>query len=151
MNRSRAPQLAPRASEGGGAASVGGRGARCRQLEVVGRTGLRVGAAVARVSPQQARLLCALVARLGEVVSRETLMRAAEVEGSAERREHALDVALSRLRARLSRLGCELEVVRGVGARLAPAIRLRMRASAGAAEGFGGEPTFERQELRANP
>ncbi|GAA3752869.1 winged helix-turn-helix domain-containing protein [Streptomyces tremellae] len=80
---------------------------------------LVVDGAVARLSPRESAVLCHLVRRPGDAVSREELRDALDdADGSLGPR--AVDVILSRLRAKLPLAPPPLVTVRGVGYRYSP-------------------------------
>jgi DNA-binding response OmpR family regulator len=63
--------------------------------------------------PVEARLMAALIARYGAVVSREQLARSGWPEGSPGR--NALDVHVLRLRRRIAEMGLAIKTVRSRG------------------------------------
>ena len=74
---------------------------------------LRVNGAWVALPPVEARLMHALVARFGAVVSRDGLLRAGWPDGSPGR--NALDVHVLRLRRRVDALGLVIQTVRSRG------------------------------------
>ena len=74
---------------------------------------LHVGPASEPLPPVEARLMEALVDRIGAVVSREALARAGWPDGEPNR--NVLDVRILRLRRRLEPLGLHLRTVRHRG------------------------------------
>ena len=74
---------------------------------------LRLGDAWTTLPPVESRLAAALIARLGTVVSRESLARSGWPEGAPGR--NALDVHVLRLRRRMEPLGLVIRTVRSRG------------------------------------
>ena len=74
---------------------------------------LRVGEARVALSPLECRLAEVLVARMGSVVSRDSLARAGWPEGTNAR--NTLDVHVVRLRRRLGSVGLSMLTVRSRG------------------------------------
>ncbi len=74
---------------------------------------LRRGGAWVSLPPVEARLIAALLDRLGAVVSREALARAGWPDGAPGR--NALDVHVLRLRRRLAPVGLVIRTVRSRG------------------------------------
>jgi DNA-binding response OmpR family regulator len=83
------------------------------QLRVDHHGVLHVGATSTPLPPVEARLMEALVNRLGVVVSREALAKAGWPDGEPKR--NVLDVRILRLRRRLDPLGLHLRTVRHRG------------------------------------
>ncbi len=74
---------------------------------------LRVGATWVSLPPVEARLTCALLDRIGLVVSRDSLARAGWPDGAPGR--NALDVHVLRLRRRLDAVDLVIRTVRSRG------------------------------------
>lgn len=72
------------------------------------------------VSPVEESLLTALLVKPGSVVRRELLLAAGWPDESPDR--NVMDVAMARLRRRVTKVGLTLSTVRGRGYRLAPAV-----------------------------
>lgn len=75
---------------------------------------LRFASRWVSLPPVESRLAGALVDRMGSVVSREVLTRAAWPDGDAPGR-NALDVHMARLRRRITELGLSITTVRSRG------------------------------------